>query len=482
MVALLLVFTPNTISEGVTFVGSNETPYQAILFIWNTNGTEFIICNENGIAGENTLQVYKLSTFTEMPYVDLDQNTGTEELLDANWCPWTRHYRDFVAIAGGIAGAGGTPAEIEIWNRSTTPWTFEAYLDVAGKSHSLEWHPNQEFLIGEDLTSGTTSYLNVWDCSDNDPSNWVEVRSYRDGSMSDIFNMFVNDNKSLLSWEKNDAGYVNYKVHVWDISDSNPDNWGDISGSPLNNREVGSFTPNGNFIVTRNAPGGSINYIYYTSNLSLYKTIDPGVGDPRFSPDTVDTPNQIVSGYMVGYQSSDQNDLIIYNISDDWSITEEADIMPSGTACRCNFNPNGSYIGIASGVADETFKVYTWDFPINDSFVTPDEEAESSPHYFIDINNESNGSVLNTNIRWYNVSFPDTVEYIDVWNLNIANDSDFVNILINITDINESTYGDNFEETNSNMYFKDTQTIEQRGGEVGTLYYRIRYRYRMVTS
>jgi len=141
---------------------------------------------------------------------------------------------------------------------------------------------------------------------------------------------------------------------------------------------------------------------------------------------------------------------------------------------------------------DSVSELQNWVFQCNIEWVSqgtdqlvlsPESESETSSstdHYFIDINNYENNSILYTGRRTYNVSFPenDTIVY---WQIRIANDSSFSDAM-NISFINETNMGIYFNEFNGNMYFKDVDTLKQHGMDYGEHYYSVRYRRKVVSS
>jgi len=416
LILSLLIIFPCVGSDGVIKLGENSMDNQARLFCWNLDGTQFGICNENGLVAKNPCKFWLTSDYDENyanEYQDFNFNDGSDELLDINWCPWNENY---IALAGGING------EVEIWNVSNNPWTHITSLANGGKSHTIEWHPNQRYLIGEYLVDPLDSRLRIWNCSDADPTNWGVARTLGSSDQTDMFEMDVNGEKNLLVYESNENGYTNYKVHVWNISDTDCDNWGEIANSPITGERGGFFSPDGNFIInTQNDLDGF--YIHYTSNLSLYRTLPYGF-TARFHPDVIETENELISGYIVTGNRSGQ-DILVYNISNNYNF-DEYDI---GMDTRYVIpSPCGQYLGVSEGwVSDDKFAVFDFNYTSTD-----ENDIE-----FISIENQGNGTSIFTDTPTINWTFVTNAS--QYW-LQIDNNADFSSPILNYTDINEYNY------------------------------------------
>ena len=111
---------------------------------------------------------------------------------------------------------------------------------------------------------------------------------------------------------------------------------------------------------------------------------------------------------------------------------------------------------------------------LSESTYTP-----STDHYFIDINNMGNNSIVYTDRRTYNITHVN--DDIIYWEIQIGNTTGFIDS-VNITGINETNYNTNFYQNDTSMYFADTKNLKQYGFDYGVQYYKVRYKKRVVTS
>jgi len=108
------------------------------------------------------------------------------------------------------------------------------------------------------------------------------------------------------------------------------------------------------------------------------------------------------------------------------------------------------------------------------------KSTHSTDHYFIDINNKENNTITYTGRRTYNVTFPVSHD-VKYWQIQIGNTSSFVNA-VNISFINETTMATYFDENGGIMFFNDPDTLKQHGLSMGTHFYKVRYKRRVVTT
>lgn len=136
-------------------------------------------------------------------------------------------------------------------------------------------------------------------------------------------------------------------------------------------------------------------------------------------------------------------------------------------------NSGALYVG-----AFQTRGEFPYSFDLTYAF--NENYTASSSDGWVSINNETNGSILENNTRYYNAT---TIADSYYYNIQIANDAAFSDIFANILYINESAKGDLVYNEYTNYWtFNDINTIQEYGGSTGNHYYRYRTRYRRVTE
>lgn len=130
----------------------------------------------------------------------------------------------------------------------------------------------RDYVIGESLDESVSPHsgkLTVWDVT-GDSGTWTQTRkTSRYGT--DFYDMDVCGDRLAFSVTDKSKSPTTYKTYQWDISDSNPDNWGGTSGSPISNLEKSYYGPNCNFLVGKQGDSDLKGKIYKANDLSLYK-------------------------------------------------------------------------------------------------------------------------------------------------------------------------------------------------------------------
>jgi hypothetical protein len=164
---------------------------------------------------------------------------------------------------------------------------------------------------------------------------------------------------------------------------------------------------------------------------------------------------------------------IEYKITTDFGVTfSEPFLIETSIAI-----PPGGYSGCTDAIEleDKVYMVWFSDIPtggianmdIYGAWIT------DNTSYFglVSVNDETNGSTV-TEISVFNWSKPPGAEVIR-YQLQIATDTLFTSLVVNLSDINETTYGALYDESAS--YVEFILPVDERIASGGTYYIRIRY-------
>ena len=189
----------------------------------------------------------------------------------------------------------------------------------------------------------------------------------------------------------------------------------------------------------------------------------------------------VYAGYKNGTGNDADVKVIFYNeTTGEWE--HGADVTTGGSNCKVRpmpiRNPSSE---IAFTFADGTYTTYTsynTDLNCGSQFIigggggsppTPDDETQ-----FQTINDKTNNSVICTPSRYFNWSKIDDVN-LECYDLQIANDSDFTSVFVNLTDVNETNYGINYTEKGN--YVEFILPYAYNISYYGEHHYRVRARY-----
>jgi len=408
VLVLVILLSFNATSVNITYLDSITMGNQARGCDWNENGTWFGIPNKNGQVGDDDFVVYSIDDYNNpIKSMPLDAD---DMVLDYCW----KH--PFVVACGGD--------ETNVINY-TNNWAVERQITSGTRTHSGCFAHDGYFFIQEKLVGGASADLNIWNSSSNNPADWTINRTILlEATTDNIGTIKVNHDSTVLAFHENEEpGYTDNKVHVYDISSSNPDDWSESYVLT----DVGGFdiSPNGYFIACSNYSGGTT-LIYWLSNGTLFRDYDydsDEIKTPVFHPNTVDTEEGFDYGFMLVGNSTGYIPTI--NLTS-WVQTNNNTGHATGGFF---FNKTGELLGGSSGSIADVLSIYEYGVP---SYTPASDGIEI---LFIEGNvNVSTIYTATPTINWTVVE--DTSQY----HLEIDNNADFSSPEVNYTDINQYNY------------------------------------------
>lgn len=310
---------------------------------WTADGTQFTVGNKDATEGAGNQEFILYNHGTWGSALNKSDITGTT--VNTQIGVYHPAYNDIYVYA---VSRDDSNEYLHVYNTSGGKWSEIRRLGNNVVIHDLKFIKNGDLLVVED-SDDNHAYITVFNTSSQNVSNWSEVKTFTQDYGIDIFRIEVCGN--YLSFHNTTS-----HLSIFNITSNNPDDWTNLTGTPLLDHLAGGFTPNCNFLVTTNT--NQTVKVYKLPGLEQYRSLSLPYGTANGAYVEVhDTTNDTSKGISSGYAFLANEDGVYMLNFADWSITTYGYVLSDIFGLYTN--PNGSFLAYGLSTMDKAmiFKI-----------------------------------------------------------------------------------------------------------------------------